>query len=126
MKNMCAVRTMRSMEDNFNKETCIETLKLLSGDRSLKEMPHADTLNYYLEKLSPQCLSDIRKRMIQSLIRCKSFYRAKLLRKYWKVILDGTGLFCFKERHCENCLVTTVRNEEGKEEKIKCWRQRSC
>ena len=33
------------------------------------------------------------------------------------MILDGTGLFCFKERHCENCLVTTVRNEEGKEEK---------
>lgn len=117
LKNMCAVRTMRSMEDSFNKETCIETLRLLSGDRSLNEMPHADTLNYYLEKLSPQCLSGIRKRMIQSLIRCKSFYKSKLLGKHWRVILDGTGLFCFKERHCENCLVTTVKNEEGKEEK---------
>ena len=117
LKNMCAVRTMRSMEDNFTKETCIETLRLLSGDRSLNEMPHADTLNYYLEKLSPQCLSDIQKRMIQSLIRCKSFYKAKRLGKHWQVILDGTGLFCFKERYCKNCLVTTVKNEEGKEEK---------
>lgn len=117
MKNMCAVRTMRSMEDNFNTETCIETLKLLSGDRTLDEMPHSDTLNYYLGKLSPECLSDIRRRMIKSLIRGKSFYRAKLLGKYWRVILDGTGLFYFKEKHCGSCLVTRVKNEEGKEEK---------
>ena len=68
LKNMCAVRTMRSMEDSFNTETCIETLKLLSGDKALEEMPHSDTLNYYLGKLSPQCLADIRKRMIKSLI----------------------------------------------------------
>ena len=120
LKNMCSVKTMRSMEDNFNTETCIETLKLLSGDRALEEMPHSDTLNYYLGKLSPQCLADIRKRMIKSLIRGKSFYKAKLLGKYWRVILDGTGLFYFKERHCESCLVTTVKNEEGKEEKRYC------
>ena len=93
LKNMCAVRTMRSMEDNLNKEICIETLRLLSEDKSLNEMPHADTLNYYLEKLSPQCLVDIRKRMIKSLIRCKSFYKAKLLGKHWRVISDGIGLF---------------------------------
>lgn len=93
LKNMCAVRTMRGMEDSFNKETCIETLGLLSGDRTLEEMPHSDTLNYYLSKLSPECLADIRKRMIKSLIRCKSFNRAKLLGKYWRVILDGTVLF---------------------------------
>ena len=109
LKNMCAVRTMRSMEDNFNTETCIETLKLLSGDRALEEMPHSDTLNYYLEKLSPECLSDIRKRMIKSLIRCKSFYKAKLLGKHWRVIPDGTGLFYFREKHCGNCLVTTKK-----------------
>ena len=83
----------------------------------LEEMPHSDTLNYYLEKLSPECLSDIRKRMIKSLIRCKSFYTAKLFGKYWQVILDGTGLFYFKERHCASCLVTTVKNEDGKEGK---------
>ena len=120
MKNMCAVKTMHDMEDRFNKETCIETLKILSGDKTLDEMPHSDTLNYYLSKLSPKCLADIRKRMVKSLIRCKSFYRAKLLGKYWRVIVDGTGLFCFKERHCGNCLVTTVKNAEGKEEKRYC------
>ena len=120
LKNVCAVKTMRSMEEEFNEEACIETLRLLSGDPNLEEMPHYDTLNYYLEKLSPKCLADVRKKMIKSLIRMKCFYRSKLFGEYWRVIIDGTGLFYFREKHCENCLVTTVtREEEGKEVKVK-------
>lgn len=97
---------MREMEENFNKETCIDTLRLMSGNRKLK-MPHYDTLNYYLERLSPECLSDLRKKMVTSLIRGKQFNRNRIQGKYWRIILDGTGLFCFKERHCANCLCTT-------------------
>lgn len=108
LKNICAVKTMRSMEEKFNEENCIDTLRILSGDERLEEMPHSDTLNYYLEKLSPKCLADIRKQMVKSLIRMKSFNRAKLMGKYWRVIIDGTGLFYFKEKHCGNCLVTTI------------------
>lgn len=120
LKNVCAVKTMHSMEEQFNEETCMDTLKILSGDPDLAEMPHSDTLNYYLEKLSPNCLADVRKQMIKSLIRRKSFNRARLLGKYWRVIIDGTGLFYFKEKHCENCLVTTLTKEEdGKEIKVK-------
>lgn len=120
LKNICAVKTMRSMDEQFNEETCIDTLRILSGDKNLKEMPHYDTLNYYLKKLSPQCLAEVRKKMVKSLIRMKSFNRARLLGKYWRIIIDGTGLFYFKEKHCENCLVTTVtREEDGKEIKVK-------
>ena len=120
LKNMCAVKSMRSMEETFNEQPCIDTLRFLSGDQGLMEMPHADTLNYYLERLSPACLADVRKRMVKSLIRKKSFYRSKLLGKYWRIIIDGTGLFYFREKHCENCLVTTItREEEGKEVKQK-------
>jgi len=116
LKNICAVKTMRSMEEQFNEEACIDTLRILSGDRNLAEMPHSDTLNYYLEKLSPGCLAQVRKRMVKRLIRMKSFHRARLLKKYWRVIIDGTGLFYFKEKYCENCLVTTLtREEDGKE-----------
>lgn len=57
------------MEENFNTDTCISTLRIMSGNCSLNEMPYYDTLNYYLEKLSPECLSeDLRKKMITSLI----------------------------------------------------------
>lgn len=120
LKNICAVKTMRSMEEQFNEENCMNTLRILSGDKKLEEMPHSDTLNYYLEKLSPECLADVRKQMVKNLIRMKSFHRARLMGKYWRIIIDGTGLFYFKEKHCGNCLVTTItREEDGKERKVK-------
>ena len=69
LKNVCAQHSMREMDENFNCENCIDTLHLLSGNQKLEEMPHYDTLNYYLERLSPECLSELRKKMIVSLIR---------------------------------------------------------
>ena len=118
LKNICGQYTMREMEENFNKETCIDTLRLMSGNRKLEEIPHYDTLNYYLERLSPECLSDLRKKMVTSLIRGKQFNRNRVKGKYWRIILDGTGLFCFKERHCANCLCTTRKMEDGKTIKL--------
>lgn len=114
LKNICGQHSMRDMEENFNTENCIDTLSIMSGNNKLKEMPHYDTLNYYLERLSPECVSELRKKMVVSLIRGKQFNRNRLSGKYWRIILDGTGLFCFKEKHCENCLTTTKINEEGK------------
>ena len=32
LKNMCAQHSMREMEGNFNKQTCIDTLRILSGN----------------------------------------------------------------------------------------------
>ena len=55
--------------------------------------------------------------MVTGLIRSKAFHKNRFLGKYWLVIVDGTGLFHFRERHCENCLVTTVTDEEGKKHK---------
>ena len=73
LKNVCSQYTMREMEENFNTENCIEILGFMSGNQKLNEMPHYDTLNYYLEKLSPECLSGLRKKMVTSLIRGKYF-----------------------------------------------------
>ena len=118
LKNICSLESMRQMEETFNEENCVTTLRIMSGNKQLNEMPHYDTLNYYLEKLSPQCLSDLRRKMVTSLIRGKQFYRSRLLGKYWRIILDGTGLFYFKEKHCENCLCVVRRDENGKELKL--------
>ena len=59
------------MDENFNEENCIDTLRILSGNKKLNEMPHYDTLNYYLERLSPECVSALRKKMVTNLIRGK-------------------------------------------------------
>lgn len=118
LKNVCGQYTMREMEENFNKSNCIDTLRILSGHQQLEEMPHYDTLNYYLEKLSPDCLSNLRKKMVTGLIRGKQFHKNRLLGKYWRVILDGTGLFCFKEKHCNNCLCTEKQMPDGTKRKL--------
>lgn len=118
LKNVCGQHTMREMDENFNKENCIDTLRILSGHQALEEMPHYDTLNNYLERLPPECLSELRQKMVASLIRGKQFNRNQLFGKYWRVILDGTGLFCFHEKHCENCLCTERRADDGKKEKL--------
>lgn len=118
LKNICSIESMRQMDESFNEDVCIETLGIFSGHKGLKEMPHYDTLNYYLERLSPECLSELRRKMVLSLIRGKQFYKGRLLNRYWRVILDGTGLFYFKERHCENCLCSVRKDTEGKEVRL--------
>ena len=118
LKNVCGQYTMRQMEENFNEENCIDTLRIMSGNRNLEEMPHYDTLNYYLERLSPECLAGVRRKMVTSLIRGKHFNRGRLQGKYWRIIIDGTGLFCFHEKHCDNCLCSTKKTEDGKKVKL--------
>lgn len=72
LKNICSQHFMRELEENFNKETCIDTLCILSGHQTLEEMPHYDTLNYYREMLSRACLLELRRKMVTSLIRGNS------------------------------------------------------
>lgn len=117
LKNVCAVESMRQMNEKFNEKECIQTLAFLSQNEDLEELPDYTTLNNYLEKLSPKCLSELRTKMIRHLIRSKTFHKNRLLSKYWVVILDGTGLFHFKEKHCENCLVRTVIDADGNKKK---------
>ena len=117
LKNVCGVESMRGMNENFNEYASISTLSFLSGDGRLEELPDFTTLNNYLERLSPSCLSDVRREMVKSLIRSKAFLKNRIPGKYWPVVLDGTGLFHFKEKHCNNCLVRTVTDEEGKKHK---------
>lgn len=117
LKNVCGVESMRGLNENFNEDTCINTLSFLSDDDRLEELPDFTTLNNYLERLSPACLSDVRREMVKSLIRSKVFLKGRIQGKYWPVVLDGTGLFYFKEKHCTNCLVKTTTDEEGKKHK---------
>ena len=85
LKNICSIESMRQMDEKFNEDICIKTMQKITGNQKLEEIPHYDTLNYYLERLSPECLSVLRKKMITSLIRGKQFYRGRLLRKYCRV-----------------------------------------
>ena len=118
LKNICGVKTMHSMEELFNESECIRTLGIFSENKELKEMPHSDSLNYYLKKLSPECLSELRRKMIKGLLRMKIFDNNRVEGKYRRIILDGTGLYYFREKHCDNCLSATRTDKDGKKKKV--------
>jgi hypothetical protein len=115
LKNVCGVETLNQMNGKFNDSNCIRTLSLMSGNKRLDEMPDGDTLNHYLSLLPPDQLDGLRSKMIKSLIRSKLFYGERLLSKYWIVVIDGTGLFHFRERHCPHCLTARRAGEDGRE-----------
>ena len=115
MKNVSGIVTMRNMNAAFNEDAAIANLAYISGETELKEMPDWQTANNYLCRLGVEELERIRRSMIQVLIRGKQFNRYKLFGT-WPIILDGTGIAYFKERHCEHDLVTRIKDPTtGKE-----------
>lgn len=104
LKNACDLKSMRGMTKQFNKEECIENLKKILHVDELEELPHYDTINDFLSALSPTELEGIRTYMVKELLKKRCFEDYRINGKYWGVIVDGTGLFTFHEKHCEHCL----------------------
>jgi hypothetical protein len=122
LKNVCSIISMQEMNETFNEDECVKNIYKILGMEEQDYLPHYVTVNECLSKLETDELEKIRKNMVYSLIRKKSFDGAKFLGKYWLVIVDATQLFCFKERHCENCLKKTF-NKGKKDEKTVYYHQ---
>lgn len=118
LKNVCSIASMQEMNDTFNEDECIKNIYKILGLEEKACLPHYVTINECLSKLDTGELEKIRKDMVYSLIRKKSFDDAKFLGKYWLVIVDATQLFRFNERHCEHCLTKTVNKGTDDEKTI--------
>ena len=116
MKNICNIRSMQKMTDEFLKEECVGNLCRMLGVQPHEFLPHYVTINEFLSRLDTGELERLRKRMISALLRRRKFEDARFLGKYWLVIFDATGLFHFPERHCPHCL-KKVMNKGTPEEK---------
>jgi len=112
MKNICDIRSMQGMSSAFNTEECIANTALITGQNELSELPHYVTINDFLSRLNPDELSTIRSKMINALIRKRSFEKARFLNKYWLIIVDATQLYSFKEKNDDQCLTRTFTNKE--------------
>lgn len=112
MKNICNIRSMQGMSSMFNTEECIANTALITGKNKLTELPHYVTVNDFLSRLNPDELSVIRSKMINALIRKRSFEKARFLNKYWIIIVDATQLYTFKEKNDDQCLTRTFTNKE--------------
>jgi hypothetical protein len=76
----------------------------------VEEVPHGDSLNYVCKRLKPEEMQEVVCRMVEALIRKKVLYRWRLLGRYHLVVIDGTGVLSFRERHCEHCLSRKLRD----------------
>jgi hypothetical protein len=69
--------------------------------------PHGDTLDAAFSRLDPAEVQETVTSLTQTLIRRKVLYPYRLLGKYYLVVIDGTGVLVFSERHCPHCLTCT-------------------
>ena len=121
LKAIFDIESMREMTREFNNDNFIDNLSLIMNDIEIKEIPHYVTINDCLKKLDPAELENIKNKMIYGLIRKRTFEGARLMGKYWCVIIDGTQIFSFSERHCEHCMTRTVKDKENDKEKTRYY-----
>jgi hypothetical protein len=75
----------------------------------VESCPHGDTLNYLYARSDVAEVQEVVTNMTETLIRRKVLYRHRLLDQYFLVVVDGTGMLSFSERHCPYCMTRTYQ-----------------
>jgi hypothetical protein len=65
--------------------------------------PVHGTLDHYLGHVGPAGFTRLRRQALRHLIRNKVLEPARLF-SYLVVVLDATGMYYFRQRHCDHCL----------------------
>jgi hypothetical protein len=66
-------------------------------------MPVNKTVDNYLAGVGTAPLAELRRQMIQRLVRMRVLDSTRL-QKHYMVLIDGTGYLVFHHRHCDHCL----------------------
>jgi hypothetical protein len=75
----------------------------------VESCPHGDTLNELYARCDVAEVQEAVTHMTETLIRRKVLYRQRLLDQYFLVVVDGTGMLSFSERHCPYCMTRTYQ-----------------
>ncbi len=102
-KGIAGIESMQSMTYEFNKERVTKNLFRFMGEKEKAYLPHAVTVNEYLERLEPEELQEIQQKQVYELIRRKTFDDAKFHKK-WLVIVDGTQTYSGRRKLNDRCL----------------------
>ncbi len=108
---------MKQSTEKFNTEETIQNIANLL-EMELEEIPHYDTINNVFETIDIEELRNIQKYMATRLIRSKMFDKYRFKGKYFQIVIDGTGIVTFKQRHCNNCLKKTYNRGQNDEYSI--------
>ncbi len=102
-KGIAGIESMQSMTYEFNKEQVTKNLLHFMGEEAKPYLPHAVTVNEYLERLEPEELQKVQQKQVYELIRRKTFDDARF-RKKWLVIVDGTQIYSGSRKLNDGCL----------------------
>lgn len=102
-KGIAGIESMQSMVYEFNQEDVVKNLYRFMGGKEKEYLPHAVTVNEYLQRLDPCELQRLQQKQVYGLIRSKAFYDARF-RKKWLVIVDGTQTYSGGRRLNDSCL----------------------
>jgi hypothetical protein len=78
----------------------------------VQDVPHGDTVNYAFQRVVVDEVQGVVCQLVEVLIRKKVLYRHRLLGLYYRVVIDGTGVLTFHQRHCPHCLTRRLSNGE--------------
>lgn len=109
------------MTEEFNRDQCIKNIQRILNLETLNELPHWSTINNFLEQLEPIELEKIIPKLVTHLIRMRTFENSRIRNKYWQILIDGTGLYHFDEKHCPHCLTKKHKNEDGSVKSIEYY-----
>lgn len=102
-KGIAGISSMQSMTYEFNKAEVAGNLSQFLGVGRKAYLPHAVTVNEYLERLDPGELQKVQQKQVYGLVRCKAFYGARFQKK-WLVIVDGTQTYSGGRKLNDGCL----------------------
>lgn len=99
------ISSMRKTSQKFNSDTVIQNIWELCGEKMpTDEIPYWETINKYLARLDPQELQSVIHELVRRLLRSRAFEGARIRRKYWQVIIDGTQIYSSRKELDEKSL----------------------
>lgn len=110
----CEIKSMQEMTRELNTEESIKNIAQICN-LELDEIPHCDTINDVFEKIEVEEIENIRKYMINKLIRNKIIEKYRVRNKYYHIIIDGTGLATSRKKYNESCLIKNKTDKNGNE-----------
>lgn len=103
------IGSRRQINYEFGSDEMRRNIQTLAR-QEIERIPHDTTLEYFLMGLAPGELSEIRRRMIYSLIRRRCLEKFRFS-GYYLIAGDGSGYLRFNTRHCEHCLTQEKEGE---------------
>ena len=111
---MCEIKSMHGLTRELNTEEAIGNIAKICG-LELDEIPHCDTINDVFVNIDIEEIQQIRKYMINRLIRNKMLDKYKIRNRYYHIIIDGTGLAASRKKYNDNCIKKNKTDKNGNE-----------